>query len=100
MPIIRNTSSGHVHVPGIYKAVQAMVIRRREAVDPRPGAHQRPRSPQYLAARAGEPIRVQGRDLRGHSLPTVMVRRDQALDGFLVNADDTIDRSHDRGADS
>lgn len=99
MPIA-SSRSGHLHVPGIYRAVRAMVIRRRDAVDPRPGARPRAHSAQYVAARAGESIRVQGRDLRGHSMPTVMVRRDQALDYFLVNADDTIDRSHDRGADS
>lgn len=42
------------------------------------------------ALEAGEPARVQGRDLRGRDLPEVRLRREQAFDWFEVNSKDIV----------
>jgi hypothetical protein len=39
---------------------------------------------------AGRPVVLQGRQLKGHSMPDTHVRRDQAFDWFEVRPDDTI----------
>lgn len=97
------------HVPGVY-AAQLEQKRRQCRPDPRlmsrvhssgeyctsPGVvcdHepipvQRP--PLLDDLEAGLPVVVQGWDLRGHSLPDVHLRRDQAFDWFEVRPDDTI----------
>jgi hypothetical protein len=42
------------------------------------------------ALEAGEPVTLQSRQLRGHSLPDVPLRRDQAFDWFEVRPDDSV----------
>lgn len=42
------------------------------------------------ASQAGEPMRLQGRNLRSRSLPVVKLRRDQAFDWFEIRPDDTV----------
>lgn len=49
-----------------------------------------PRSALLDALEDGLPAVVQGRYLRGRSLPEVKLRRDQAFDWFEVRADDTV----------
>lgn len=39
---------------------------------------------------AGGPVRLQGRQLRGRSLPDVRLRRNQTFDWFEVSPDDTM----------
>ena len=48
------------------------------------------RTPLLDDLEAGRPVVLQGRRLKGHSMPDTHVRRDQAFDWFEVRPDDTI----------
>jgi hypothetical protein len=49
-----------------------------------------PASRLLRALEAGDPVVVEGRNLRGRSVPDVKLRRDQAFAWFEVRSDDTV----------
>lgn len=97
MPTARS-KGGARRVPGVYVALQAKVIRQYEAAVGMQESYgykvSQVAAERYRAAVAGEPIRVQGRNLRGHSMPPSPLRREQALDQFVVAADDRIEPAY------
>lgn len=108
MPRISNGGSRRsgvvASVPGLYVALLDRERRACAEVDPRtlpcfnPHSEQPrtvvetgSRSPTLLAAlEAGETVMLHGRSLRGHRVPVVPLRRDQAFDWFHVSADDQV----------
>ena len=104
------TAPGAFSVPGLYAALLEGERRRCSRPDPRltyrlhgggfscrtPGIiceHDPlplPRSQLLDDLEAGRPVHLQGRQLRGHSLPDARLRRDQAFDWFEVRTDDSL----------
>lgn len=103
-------AGGRRVVPGLYAALLASEQRRCSRPDPRmpyrlhgggfscrtPGIiceHDPiplPRSKLLDDLEAGRSVRLQGRQLRGRSLPDARLRRDQAFDWFQVSFDDEV----------
>ncbi len=51
-----------------------------------------PRNAVLDALEAGKPVTLQGRNLRGVSLPSVPLRRKDAFEWFEIGADDSVRR--------
>lgn len=107
VPRVGKPGSRQRVVPGLYAALleRERDHHDRNRVDPRyrfteAGQRGEPPPEKWLTPRpallddleASRPVRLQGRQLRGRSLPDARLRRDQAFDWFEVHSDDTVHR--------
>lgn len=102
MPRADEFAAGYMRVPALYAALRARTREQQArwevfaAQNPEyQGEGGRLRQdasrPRLLAAfTAGRPAVLQGRQLKGHGIPRVPLRRDQMFDWFAVAADDSV----------
>jgi hypothetical protein len=104
MPGVGKPGNRRRQVPGLYARLLERERGSCAQIDPRTLPRFNPASPAPRtvvetgiksralldALEAGEPVQLQGRQLRGRSLPAMPLRRDQASDWFEVSADDTV----------